>query len=214
MTSSDPDPATATILAYDNGAERYADHSRDRDGLARLREPFMALLPDDPFVLDLGSGPGHDAALIAELGATVVALDPAQALLRQAGVYGAITGRLIGGEARRLPFADASFDGIWSCASLLHLPHANVPEAIAEVRRVLKTGGFAFLSVSEGDPSRVVPVTDLGLATRAYYYHEADGWGDLLRSAGFQLILHRVNRESGNFNPGSTGWIETYARKR
>ena len=213
MTSS-TNPDAATILAYHNGAARYADHSHDREGLARLREPLIALLPPQPLVLDLGSGPGHDAALLAELGATVVALDPAQGLLREASRYGAIASRLVGGDARNLPFAAASFDGIWSCASLLHVPHDEVEGALAEAARVLKPGGFAFFSVSEGEPGVRVPDTSLGLATRAYYYHRAEDWGSMLVAQGFQLIFDHVNRESGNFNPGSTGWIETYARKR
>ena len=212
--NSSTNPDTATILAYHNGAASYTEHSRDREALARLREPFVALLPPDPLLLDLGSGPGHDAALLADLGATVIALDPAEGLLRAARGYEAIATRLACGEARHLPFADASFDGIWSCASLLHVPHAELPVALAEVYRVLKPGGFVFLSLSEGEATGVVPVTDLGLETRAYYYHNVDSLGSMLRGLGFQLIFHRVNEEAGNFNPGSTGWIETYARKR
>jgi SAM-dependent methyltransferase len=213
MNSSTPDDV-ATILAYHNGAARYAEHSHDREGLARLREPLIALLPPQPLVLDLGSGPGHDAALLAELGATVVPLDPAEGLLREASRYPAIALRRVVGDARRLPFADATFDGIWSCASLLHVPHREVPGALAEAARVLKPGGFAFFSMSEGEPDGRVPDTSLGLATRAYYYHRAEEWGSILIDQGFELIFHRVNHESGNFNPGSTGWIETYARKR
>jgi ubiquinone/menaquinone biosynthesis C-methylase UbiE len=209
-----PDDLAATILAYHNGAARYAEHSRDREHLARLRDPFVALLPQQSLVLEVGAGPGHDAALLADLGATVVALDPAQGLLQQALVYDAISGRLVGGEARNLPFADDSFDGVWSCAALLHVSHEEAPQAISELHRVLKPSGFVFLSMSEGDPSDRVPDSSLGLDTRSYYYHRGDDWGELLQSRGFQLILHHVNRESGNFNLGSTGWIETYARKR
>ena len=39
MSSSTPDPDAATILAYHRGAASYAEHSRDRDGLARLQSP-------------------------------------------------------------------------------------------------------------------------------------------------------------------------------
>ena len=151
--------------------------------------------------------------MLAGLGATVVAFDPAQGLLREAGRYAAIAGRRVNGEACRLPFAEASFDGIWSCASLLHVSHAEVGLALREAVRVLKPRGVAFFSMSEGDSSGRVPVTDLGLETRAYYYHRPGDWASLLTAAGFEVLDHHVNRASGNFNPGSTGWIETYARK-
>lgn len=181
--------------------------------LERLREHLLALLPPSPRVLDLGSGPGHDGALLASHGASVVALDPAEGLLLEAARYNALSGRGICGDARRLPFTDAAFDGVWSCASLLHVPHAECAGAIAEVHRVLRPGGVALFSISEGEEAAMVPVTGLGLHTRAYYYHDADAWADLLRSCGFEVVSHNVNRESGNFNPGSTGWLETVVRK-
>jgi ubiquinone/menaquinone biosynthesis C-methylase UbiE len=212
--NSSPDAWSATVLAYDRGAASYAEHSRDRRPPPHLRERLLSLLPPSPGILDLGSGPGHDAALLAASGADVVALDPAACLLRKASGYTGLAGRLVQGDARCLPVADARFDGIWSCASLLHVPHVAVPLALAEAFRVLKAGGVAFFSISEGGSDGPVPVTDLGLATRTYYYHDANAWAGLLSAAGFELIEHRVNRNAGNFNPGSTGWIETYARKR
>jgi SAM-dependent methyltransferase len=214
MSSSTPDPTAATILAYHEGAASYAKHSRDRDHLARLRDPLLARLPAQPLILDLGSGPGHDAALLAQAGATVVALDPAPALLREAQRYGALAGRLVNAEAGHLPFTDAVFDGIWSCAALLHIPHAHIARALEEAFRILRPGGTAFFSMSEGDPYDLVPDTSLGLAVRAYYYHRADDWAALVQAAGFELVDHDVNRTAGNFNIGSTGWIETYARGR
>jgi ubiquinone/menaquinone biosynthesis C-methylase UbiE len=213
MSYSTPDTVASTILAYHNGAKGYAEYSRDQAHLDRLREPLIAILPPEPLVLDLGSGPGHDAALLADRGATVVALDPALGLLREAHAYELIASRLVGGDARQLPFADARFDGIWSCASLLHVPHEEVSLALSEAFRVLKPGGVAFFSMSEGEPSGRVLVSDIGLATRGYYYHRGAGWASLLCEAGFELVEHRVNRTSGHFNVSSTGWIETYARR-
>ena len=213
MSSFAPDSDAATILAYHRGAARYAEHSRDRAGLGRLRDALIALLPPRPLVLDLGSGPGHDADLLASMGARVVALDAAEGLLRQSRHYEALAGRLITGEARHLPFADASFDGIWSCASLLHVPYTGVPLALSEAFRVLRPGGVVFFSLSEGDSSGPILVADLGLATRTYYYHEAADWAAMLRAQAFEIVSHTVNRSAGNFNPGSTGWIETYARR-
>jgi ubiquinone/menaquinone biosynthesis C-methylase UbiE len=212
MTSS-PDSLVATIRAYDAGAVRYAEHSRDRTGLARLRDGLLTLLPPQPRILDLGSGPGHDGALLAASGASVVALDPAEGLLLEARRYPAIASRLVRGDAGNLPFATASFDGIWSCASLLHVAHADTALALAEAFRVLKPGGVAFFSMSEGNLHGPVLVSDLGLAARTYYYHEAASWAGLLAHAGFEIAAHTVNRSAGNFNPGSTGWIETFARK-
>ena len=34
------------------------------------------------------------------------------------------------GDLENLPFDDNSFDGIWACASLLHMPKSNLPKVL------------------------------------------------------------------------------------
>lgn len=47
-------------------------------------------------------------------------------------------------SAERLPFSDASFDGLWSIAVLEHVPRPQ--SALDEILRVLKPGGAALLA--------------------------------------------------------------------
>ena len=51
------------------------------------------------------------------------------------------------GDLRALPFADASFDGVWACAALVHLPEADAVGAMAELARVAKPGALVAVSV-------------------------------------------------------------------
>lgn len=213
MTSSTPDPELQTIAAYDAGAAVYAVHSRDREPLSHLHKRFVLLAGPGAVVLDLGCGPGHDAAKLAARGLRVTGYDAATVLLREAREHSSLAGRLVQGDARLLPFAAASFDAVWSCASLLHVPKRDIGQALMQVFRVLKPGGVFFTSMSEGGEPDAVPVDSEGLARRLYYYHRQEAWGALLSGAGFEIIDHCVQRESGNFNPGSTGWIETFARR-
>ncbi|HEU0072728.1 MAG TPA: methyltransferase domain-containing protein [Dehalococcoidia bacterium] len=212
MTSS-PDRVIATVASYDAGSRAYADHSSDRTHLSRLHERFRDLLTPGACILELGCGPGHDAAALAALELEVTGLDPARGLLTEAKRYDAIRYRLVQGDARGLPFASGSFDGVWACASLLHVPKSDVATALAEAFRVLKEGGVLFTSMSEGEEDDAMPVESEGLERRFYYYHSAPAWLELLREADFGDIDQIVNRGSGNFNPASTGWIETYGRK-
>ena len=211
--SSSPDPELSTIAAYDAGAVDYAEHFRDRMPLNRLQEHFVTVVGSGAAVLDLGCGPGHDAAELSARGLRVTAFDPARGLLNEAMHHTSLTGRLVQGDARALPFATGSFDGVWTCASLLHVPKRDVGRALAEVFRVLKPGGILFTSMSEGGQVGAIPVESNGLSRRLYYYHREQTWAALVSGAGFDVIDQRVQRESGNFNPGSTGWIETFARK-
>ncbi len=53
-------------------------------------------------------------------------------------------------DMRRIPLAANSLDGIWMCASLLHISRPDVSGVLSEVRRVLCIGGVVYLSVRHG----------------------------------------------------------------
>jgi len=96
-------------------------------------------------VLDVGSGRGnHSCALAQRFGCTVVGLDVAQfhveqgrARAVQEGVSDLVS--FVQGDIAALPFADATFDLLWSRDMLMHVP--ALPRALAECARVLKPAG-------------------------------------------------------------------------
>jgi SAM-dependent methyltransferase len=94
-------------------------------------------------VLDLGCGVGH---LLAWLGLHVPAryhgLDLSQNSLRRARTAAGIRDLAVG-DALRLPFRDASYDGVVCNGSAHHFP--DVPAALREIRRVLRPGGHVVL---------------------------------------------------------------------
>ncbi|MFV0307663.1 MAG: class I SAM-dependent methyltransferase [Desertimonas sp.] len=95
-------------------------------------------------VLDVGCGDGQISRLAARLDGVdmVVALDPTWNQIAVAAKRGGATG-FVRAPADRLPFADASFDAVVACLVFEHID--AVDEAIAEVARVLRSGGrFCF----------------------------------------------------------------------
>ncbi|HMP01628.1 MAG TPA: class I SAM-dependent methyltransferase [Gemmatales bacterium] len=120
-------------------ADAYLDHE------TWLR-PAFALLGDvaGRRVLDFGCGHGMAGVLLAERGAQVVGFDLAGGYVAEAAARSAVhrlTQRWAGVQAagERLPFADRSFDRVWAHAILHHL---DLPTAAAELRRVLRPGGW------------------------------------------------------------------------
>jgi ubiquinone/menaquinone biosynthesis C-methylase UbiE len=214
MSSSAHDPAVLrTIGAYDANAIAYARYSSDRSGLCRLHSHFAELLPRASLVLDLGCGAGHGAAKLARRGLTVFGCDPARGLLVEGLIHPEIAA-FVQAESGQLPILGSTFDGIWVCASLLHVPRSKIDQALAEAFRVVKAGGVPFTSMSEGNAGGPVQ-SDPGefMPDRTYFYYRAEDWARMVTRTGFQIIDQSVNRNADRLNPGSTGWIETFAQK-
>lgn len=107
--------------------------------------PAFAALGDlrDKRVLDLGCGHGMASVVLARRGALVTACDLSLGYVREARARADANGvhsHVVVCNAERLPFADASFEGIWGNAVLHHL---DLGRAAREIRRVLTPGGIA-----------------------------------------------------------------------
>lgn len=151
--------------------------------LSALATALLARLPVAPRLLDLGCGPGRDMAWLEGAGASVVGLDLSPGMLRHARTI--VQGRLVEGDMRALPFAAASFDGVWCMASLLHVPKADAGSVLAEVHRVLVDGGLVAVSVKHGAGERW-EAGPAGWPERFFARYTANELRALLGAAGFE----------------------------
>ncbi|MBM7060868.1 class I SAM-dependent methyltransferase [Pseudomonas sp. UL073] len=161
-------------------------------------------------VLDLGCGAGHVSFHVAPLVGEVVAYDLSAQMLAvvaaAAGERGLANIRTEQGAAERLPFADASFDFVFSRYSAHHW--SDVGLALREVRRVLKSGGVAaFIDViAPGSPlldSHLQAVELLRDTSHVRDYSAAE-WLRLVGDAGLQVTSHARQRLHLEF----TSWVE------
>ena len=130
-----PDRHDAEVAARFDAAEARFKPSVATDDV-RLTALIGAIGPlDGKRLLDLGCGKGRFARRLVALGAVVVGIDLAGAMLVEArGIDRAKA------SARRLPFADAAFDGVFAVEVFEHV--GDVRPVIREARRVLKAGGM------------------------------------------------------------------------
>jgi len=133
---------------FGRAAQSYAGAAKlQREVAARLAESLEYGKRDPARILDLGSGPGFDSAMLRKRypKAQVIALDAALPMLiearRQMGFLG-LTARFdrVSGDARALPLADASVDLVWSNLCLQWCP--DLEAVFDEIRRVLAPGGL------------------------------------------------------------------------
>jgi ubiquinone/menaquinone biosynthesis C-methylase UbiE len=97
-------------------------------------------------VLEIGCGCGSEAARFARAGAHYTAVDltnAAVSITRRRFQLTKLDGRFVQGDAENLPFADGSFDLVYSHGVLHHTP--DTPRTIREVHRVLAPGGRAVI---------------------------------------------------------------------
>lgn len=106
----------------------------------------LARLPKGSTVLDVGCGTGVYLRRYRELGLVPLGLEPAQGMLEVARRENPDT-RIEQGVATSLPFEDASADAITAIEVLRYLHPEDIERAISEMLRVLRPGGFFFLTL-------------------------------------------------------------------
>jgi superfamily II DNA or RNA helicase/SAM-dependent methyltransferase/SOS-response transcriptional repressor LexA len=150
--------------------------------MAPIHQRFLAQLTPPAHILDAGCGSGRDAKAFAEAGFQVTAFDASADLARLASAH-------CGFEVAVRRFEDVdeveTFDGIWCCASLLHVPFAAMPSILDRLWRALRPGGTLYISFKHGTGERVHGgrrFTDADEATVQQWFrqwadvHQVDVW--------------------------------------
>ena len=143
-----PDPLCEVVDYYD----QYAEESRLQQGPFQLERErtldiFSRFLPPPPArVVDVGGAAGTYSAWLAARGYEARLLDLSPRLVAEARrVNATLATRMAAievGDARALPYADASADAVLMMGPLYHLPSAaDRATALREARRVLVPGG-------------------------------------------------------------------------
>ncbi|MEF8796719.1 MAG: class I SAM-dependent methyltransferase [Salinivenus sp.] len=141
------DRVERTIRWYDQHAEEYAEWTRGID-LSGLRARFLEHVPEGGHVLDIGCGAGRDAKAFLEQGYDVTALDASKEMARLASEY---TQQEVLHRRMEEFEPETYFDGVWACASLLHVPKEKLPAAFDRLAGGLRPGGALYASFWAGE---------------------------------------------------------------
>lgn len=136
-----------SIDYYNKYANVYFENTVDLD-MSEIMAPFIRLLPDNAEVLDLGCGSGRDTLYMEEAGFYVTALDGSEEMCKLAEIY--TDKEVLNITFDELDF-DEVFDGIWACASLVHVEEQQIDQIMEKVINALKPGGVLYMSFYHGD---------------------------------------------------------------
>ena len=119
---------------YDLSADEFSDATKNLD-VEHLYKPFLTRLPVGAKILDAGCGSGRDALAFKQRGFSVTAFDASAPLVDIAKKHSGI-------EVLQMRFQDMhwrdEFDGIWACASLLHVPKSEMDGVMEKIICALK----------------------------------------------------------------------------
>ncbi|MFG3342221.1 class I SAM-dependent methyltransferase [Glycomyces sp. NPDC048151] len=156
--------------AYDADADN-REGMDDAPWKAAERERFKARLPESARLLEIGAGHGVSGRYFADEGCKVTCVDLSPELVAHCRAKG-LDAEVM--DFSDLRFEDASFDAVFGMNCLLHVPKAELPGVLAEVRRVLAPGGWFYWGQYGGEDSEGVWETDRYEPKRFFSFFTAE----------------------------------------
>lgn len=136
-----------TIAYYDKNAEYFVQGTQNVE-FTKVQDHFLALLPHNGRILDFGCGSGRDTKYFLNKGFQTDAIDGSVELCKLASEYTEI-------DVKHMLFSEFDacdlYDGIWACASILHLPKEELKNIFLKMICALKDRGYIYTSFKYGD---------------------------------------------------------------
>ncbi len=135
---------------YNTNTQEFFDNTFDVD-MTLIYSRFEKYLQKEAKILDAGCGSGRDTKYFLSQGYTVLAIDASKEMVKCASAFTEV-------HIEQQLFQDITyqneFDGIWSCASLLHVPRKDIPIVFNKFIKALKTDAIWYMSFKYGENER------------------------------------------------------------
>lgn len=137
---------------YTKNAQSFFESTVSVD-VQKLYDQFLPHLNPNGAILDAGCGSGRDAKHFKALGFKVTAFDANQALVELASRH--LEQHVTHAKFDTFRAEPNSFDGIWACASLLHVPNEELAATFFTLSQLLKSQGLFYCSFKYGQAAQV-----------------------------------------------------------
>ena len=141
-----------TINYYNENAETFYQNTVDID-LEPFYEKFLRYIPDKGRILDVGCGSGRDSLYFINNGYDVTSIDASEEMVK-------LSSALTGQSTIHLRIEDIDyqnkFNGIWACASLLHIEKILTEKVLISLGNALKKNGVLYASYKYGTNTSIL----------------------------------------------------------
>ena len=142
-----------TINYYNKYTKSFIQTTRSVD-FTNIQNKFLSYLPSCASILDFGCGSGRDTKYFLKRNYNVTAIDGSEEICKEASKYTGI-------KVKQMLFEELNdqniYDGIWACASLLHLQEKEVLSFFEKINLYLNDNGIIYLSGKNGIPTGEAP---------------------------------------------------------
>ena len=136
-----------TLSYYNKKAKEFVSDTVDVT-FTEIQDIFLDYIPVGGKILDFGCGSGRDTKYFLSKGYDVDAIDGSVELCKIASEYTGIA-------VKQMLFEELDaieeYDGIWACASILHVAKNQLPDIIQKIATATKKNGTVYLSFKYGD---------------------------------------------------------------
>ena len=200
------DYITQTIAVYDKIAPSYAKEVASHAPRIQRRH-FCSLIKRGGKILDVGCGAGRDCAYFIKKGYETTGVDLSDKLLEIARET-VPEATFLKQDIRALSFLPNSFDGIWACASLLHIKHYEILATLRSWFTLLKSGGILFIHVKKGEGEVEREDPSIPGVKRSFSLFSKKQIGIYCNDAGFTVFS--THEYIGSYD---LCWIDCWAKK-
>lgn len=142
-----------TIAYYNQNATSFTTDTLTAD-MTFLQDKFISYLPANSFVLDFGCGSGRDTKYFLSKNLKIKAIDGSEKMCELARKNTGIDIEHV--QFSNFECEENCFDGVWACASILHLPPTDLPIVLKKLEIALKSNGILYASFKYGENDRIV----------------------------------------------------------
>lgn len=187
----------------------YSQHSKAYDALwgdsdTSALDEFCKLFLPGSSIVDIACGTGRDLAAGVRNGMNMTGFDIARGQVDLASAHAPAAQA----SFCALPCPDASFDGVWAHAAVVHCNDEDLEKGLAEMLRVLPKGGLLWIDTKSRDGS----VDSDGFDTQGRWFclRDLESFKDSVRGTGFEIL----NASSvADFKRDHVQWVQILATK-